>query len=222
MRLKPLFIIPILFVFTISIPGYAQESTVISGFVTTYKNYPLNNVTIKSSITGSVVQSDSIGHFTINSAMKDILIFSASGFDVKKVKIKKLQSLSIDLVYSNKENSFSDALENNHISREDLQKGIETNSLKGVKDYSKYKNIYEIIKNEIINVKVIGTAVLTTKVISFNASPQVLYVVDDMIVTDISYVLPSEVKTIQYLEGVSTSLYGSRGANGVVKITLKK
>jgi hypothetical protein len=141
---------------------------------------------------------------------------------VKKVKIKKLQSLSIDLVYSNKENSFSDALENNHISREDLQKGIETNSLKGVKDYSKYKNIYEIIKNEIINVKVIGTAVLTTKVISFNASPQVLYVVDDMIVTDISYVLPSEVKTIQYLEGVSTSLYGSRGANGVVKITLKK
>ena len=221
MRLNRFFIILIILVFTDSIPSYPQESMVISGIVTTFNRFPLNNVLIKSLKTGTTDQSDSLGHFRIICAEKDVLIFSASGFDEKSVSIRKSQNLSIDLVYSNTRSSFDGAVRNNHISREELQKGLTMRGSRGVKDYSKYHNIYELINNEIINVKVSGTSVTTTKVISFSLSPQVMYVVDDMVVADISFVLPSEIKTIEFLDGVSASIYGSSGANGVLKITLK-
>jgi outer membrane receptor for ferrienterochelin and colicin len=43
-----------------------------------------------------------------------------------------------------------------------------------------------------------------------------------MIMSDISFITPINVKTIEYIDGVDASSYGSRGANGIIKITLKK
>jgi len=56
---------------------------------------------------------------------------------------------------------------------------------------------------------------------SFSLSSQVLYVVNDMIVNDISYISPTEIQKIVYLEDNEAAEYGMRGANGVLKITLK-
>jgi outer membrane cobalamin receptor len=39
---------------------------------------------------------------------------------------------------------------------------------------------------------------------------------------DISNILPSEVKSIKYVDGVGAAVYGSNGANGVIVITLKR
>ena len=199
-----------------------QNSTVISGIVTTYNIFPLNKVLIKSLNTGATEQSDSLGHFTINCAMKDILLFSASGFDDKSIKIRKSENMSINLVYSNKQTSFNDAVRENHITAENLQKGINRDGLTGGKDYSKYTNIFQLINSEIFNVKVVGTAVYGKKVQSFSLTSQVMYIVDDMVVADISTILPSEVKTIKFVDGVGASLYGSSAANGVILIYLKR
>ena len=43
-----------------------------------------------------------------------------------------------------------------------------------------------------------------------------------MIMSDISFIKPFDVRAIKYIDGVDASLYGSRGANGIIKITLKK
>jgi hypothetical protein len=222
MRSITLYTIPILFAFTINISLYAQKSTVVSGIVTTYNSFPLNKVLIKSINTGATEQSDSLGHFTINCSNKDILLFSAAGFDVKNVKIRKLQNISINLIYSNNQTSFEDAVRDNHISREDLQKGINGYGLKRIKDYSRYTSIFELINNEVFYVKVVGTSVYSKRVQSFSLTSQVMYVVDDMVITDISTILPSEVKSIKYVDGVGAALYGSNGANGVIVITLKR
>jgi TonB-linked SusC/RagA family outer membrane protein len=54
-----------------------------------------------------------------------------------------------------------------------------------------------------------------------NASP--LYVVDGMMVNDISYLNPQDVQSVEVLKDASaTAIYGSRGANGVIIITTKK
>jgi hypothetical protein len=90
------------------------------------------------------------------------------------------------------------------------------------KDYSKYQNIFEMIQCEIPNVKVEGTNVYTIKGLSFSLSAQVLYDVDGMIVSDISYVRPVEVEKIEYIDDAGAAAYGMRGANGVIKIILRK
>ena len=70
--------------------------------------------------------------------------------------------------------------------------------------------------------KVEGTNVYTTKGLSFSLSPQVLYELDGMIVSDISFVFPVEVEKIDYIDDAGASAYGMRGANGVIRILLRK
>ena len=54
-----------------------------------------------------------------------------------------------------------------------------------------------------------------------NADP--LYVVDGFQTTDIGFLLPSDIASMEILKDASaTAIYGSRGANGVVVITTKK
>jgi TonB-linked SusC/RagA family outer membrane protein len=54
-----------------------------------------------------------------------------------------------------------------------------------------------------------------------DASP--LFVVDNMLLNDISFLNPSDVESIEVLKDASaTAIYGSRGANGVIIITTKK
>jgi TonB-dependent SusC/RagA subfamily outer membrane receptor len=55
---------------------------------------------------------------------------------------------------------------------------------------------------------------------SINLSSEPLFVVDGMAVTSIDDIRPQQVKSIEILKGASASIYGSRGSNGVIMITL--
>ncbi len=64
-------------------------------------------------------------------------------------------------------------------------------------------------------VRIRGTGTLN------DASP--LYVVDNMLLNDISFLNPNDVESIEVLKDASaTAIYGSRGANGVIIITTKR
>lgn len=217
-------IIKVIFIILVLIKGYgacAQENKIIRGKVTTFRVIPLNNVEFTASKSGEVAHSDSLGLFSISCSEKDIIKISASGFDGIRIKARKINQLFINLVYSNNQTSFVNATENGHISKELLEMAIMKYPLKGEKDYSKYNNIYNLIDCEIFNVNVSGQSVTTTKRNSFSLSQEVLYVVDGIIVLDISFVLPFNIKSIRYVDGPEASKYGSRGANGAIEITLK-
>lgn len=54
-----------------------------------------------------------------------------------------------------------------------------------------------------------------------NSAP--IYVVDGMIVDDISFLSPNDIESMEILKDASsTAIYGSRGANGVILVTTKK
>ncbi|TLX70026.1 SusC/RagA family TonB-linked outer membrane protein, partial [Labilibacter sediminis] len=54
-----------------------------------------------------------------------------------------------------------------------------------------------------------------------NSAP--IYVVDGMIVEDISFLSPNDIESTEVLKDASsTAIYGSRGANGVILVTTKK
>ena len=52
-----------------------------------------------------------------------------------------------------------------------------------------------------------------------NAEP--LFIVDGNVVSSIDFIVPNEVKSITVLKDAEASIYGSRGASGVLVIKLK-
>ena len=90
-----------------------------------------------------------------------------------------------------------------------------------IDDSIPYANIYEMIQGKCAGVMVRGTSILIRGVSSINLSTEPLILVDGIEVSDISHINPRDVKDIHILKDSAASIYGSRGANGVILITLK-
>ena len=219
---KLILILSVLIILVKDSGAYAQDFRLVSGVVTAFKNIPLKKVKVSAAKSGETAFTDYAGQFVIKSLNKDVLTFAASGFVEKKIRLTKDKTYIINIEYANNVTSFNKAIKNGHIAEDALRQAINSASSGPGKDYSKYKTIYELISCEIYNVRVKGTSIVNTKIQSFDSSPQVLYVVDDKIVSDISYISPDYVKKIEFIDDVGTTLYGMQGANGVIKITLKQ
>ena len=88
------------------------------------------------------------------------------------------------------------------------------------KKYSSYQNIYDMIRGEISGVLVVGKTITISATSTNNPNNQPLIVVDGTIVTTVDDIQPQMVKSIDLLKGASASIYGARGANGVLLINL--
>jgi hypothetical protein len=200
---------------------FEAQAQQVSGVVTAFKDYPLNRVKVRSIKNEITVLTDSAGRYSISATPGENILFSAEGFFERKIKAPRDGVMNINLKYKNEDNSFEEAVKNNHISAQALRDALKSFRAGGQKDYSKYQNIFELIRSEISNVRVSGTKVYNVKAISFSMSSEVVYVVNDMVVSDISYISPADVGSIAFLEDNSAAAYGIRGANGVIRITLK-
>lgn len=86
-----------------------------------------------------------------------------------------------------------------------------------------YLNIYDMIKSEVPGVQVVGTSIrLQQGTTSLSSPTETLFVVDGTIVNQIDGLIPSQVRSISLLKGSAASIYGSRGANGVLVFTTNK
>ena len=84
-----------------------------------------------------------------------------------------------------------------------------------------YRDIYEMIQGKCAGVQVTGRSITIRGKNSINLSTEPLFVVDGVAVEDVSHINPREVKNITVLKDSAASIYGVRGANGVILITLK-
>jgi len=221
MKAKLYFILSILLLLVFGIESKSQDKIAVSGTVTFFKSVPLNKVKVLALNSGESTYTDSLGRFNLNCVKKDVLIISASGFEKRKVKIGRQNTYVVNLAYENNPTNFKDAVSNGHISENELQQAVISGRQKKGKDYSTYSSIFELISSEIYDVRVTGSIVYNKKILSLNSNPQVLYVVDGKVVANISFVAPADVKTIEFVDDVSTTMWGMQGANGVLKITLK-
>ena len=85
---------------------------------------------------------------------------------------------------------------------------------------SSYTNIYDMIQGKVPGVQVTGRKITIRGVNSINLSTDPLFVVDGVIVNSIDHINPSQVKSITVLKGSDAAIYGSRGAGGVIMITM--
>lgn len=83
-----------------------------------------------------------------------------------------------------------------------------------------YINIYDLIRGKVPGVQVTGNKITIRGVNSINSSTDPLFVVDGVVVNTIDNISPSQVKSITVLKGSDAAIYGTRGANGVIMITM--
>jgi TonB-dependent SusC/RagA subfamily outer membrane receptor len=89
--------------------------------------------------------------------------------------------------------------------------------------YATYNSIYDLMRGELAGEGVRvdpGNNIIIEGVNTILGSTDPLIVVDGIITNSIDYIQPQMVKSIEVLKGASASVYGSRGTNGVILITL--
>ncbi|WP_264566627.1 TonB-dependent receptor plug domain-containing protein [Flavobacterium sp. N3904] len=150
------------------------------------------------------VYSDEYGLLSSKYNNEDNLNFVFLEADKSK-KIKKGSDVSI--VYSKSEKKY-----------EVIQSQSNTTS-----DIHTYNTIYDMIRGKLAGVEVSRTNKITIRGFSSMVnSGDPLFVVNGMVVSNIDFLTPNNVKSIEALKGAEASIYGSRGSNGAIVITTKK
>lgn len=89
-----------------------------------------------------------------------------------------------------------------------------------------YTSIGDYLKGRVAGLQVMkvgnGYKYLIRGISSLNAPTDPLFIVDGVEVSDIDFVSPNDVVTVEVLKDASASIYGNRGACGVIIITTKR
>ena len=85
-----------------------------------------------------------------------------------------------------------------------------------------YKDIYEYLQGRVPGVQVVGTSIRIRGINTATGNTDALIIVDGMEVSDVSDLSPNDIASVEVLKDAESTLYGMRGANGVVVITTKK
>ncbi len=208
---------------------YAQKKNKknkISGLVTDANMRPVGGaiIFVDGVKKNSITNSKGYYHIRVSPVAKEISVFTPlNGF--KKLEINGNTVLNFNLgkavakplLQIPKEEEMID-IGYGKVSRKNLTSEVGT--IYGQQSRQKsYSNIFEMIKGEVPGVEVNGNSIRIRNSFSFQLSTEPLFVVDGVIVPGIDGISPSDVRSIAILKGSSASIYGSRGANGVILIT---
>ena len=85
-----------------------------------------------------------------------------------------------------------------------------------------YSNMYEYLRGKVPGVQVApDNTIVIRGVGTFNSSTTPLILVDGVEINDLSTVNPRDVYNVDVLKDASSSIYGMKGANGVILITTR-
>jgi TonB-dependent SusC/RagA subfamily outer membrane receptor len=213
-------LITLLAIFTTSLT-YGQHVTV-KGKVMGFKNCTLQNIVVKGSKSKSKVLTKEDGSFSIICLPDEALLFESKSFKKVKKKIKNPgDSIIVHLVFKDTPKSKEYAIAYGVMKEEELTYSI-SQMRQEKNNFAIYSNVYELIKGRFAGVEVSGKDVYIRGKASINADNCALFIVDGVTVADLSIINPNDIESIDVLKGASASIYGSRGANGVIIIKTRR
>jgi len=227
MRSKFKWIFTLLLAFSMQF-SFAQEKT-ITGVVTDKLGpLPGANVVIKGTTNG--VQTDFDGKYSIKAKSGDVLEVSFTGYDKKTVTVGAANSYNVVL-------SEGVILEEVVVvgygttTKERFTGTVATVKMENIESKT-VSNVSQALRGEVAGVNVIQTTgqpgtSATIRIRGFgsvNGNRAPLYVVDGVPYSgEINAINQADIQNLSVLkDAAATSIYGSRGANGVVLITTKK
>jgi TonB-dependent SusC/RagA subfamily outer membrane receptor len=108
------------------------------------------------------------------------------------------------------------------VKRSDLTTSVSTVDIKQ-NDVAGYTDIGEYLQGKVPGLSVTksgdGYKYTIRGINSINSSTDPLFIVDGVEVTDISYLNPRDIKSVDVLKDASASIYGTRGGCGVILIS---
>lgn len=211
--------------------GYGQTRT-ISGKVTSSEDgtpIPGVNIIVKNTTTGAV--TDVNGQYSIGVEEQDILVFSSIGFASREIPVAG--KTVIDVALEVDVQSLEEVVVVGYGSqlKKEVTGAVQTVTGKDLKDIP-VSQLSQKLQGRLAGVQINqttgkpgqGMSVRIRGQLSVSGGSDPLYVVDGFPITgNIGAINPDEIEDITILkDAASTSLYGSRAANGVVLITTKK
>ncbi|MFN3849638.1 MAG: SusC/RagA family TonB-linked outer membrane protein [Spirosomataceae bacterium] len=215
-----------------SYPLFAQN---ISGKVTDNKGEGLIGASINVKGTGKGVTTGLNGTFNLTNIPtgKQILIISFIGYESKEQTVTIPLNESLTIVLEEDASALNEVVVVGYGSqiKRDLTGSVQSVNASELKDLP-VSQLTQKLQGRLAGVQINNTtgrpgqgmSVRIRGQASILASSEPLYVVDGFpIVGDISSINPDEIENVSVLkDAASTSLYGSRAANGVVLITTKQ
>lgn len=232
MRYKATFLVVLLLISAlhISFGQNAKKKIIITGTVIDAEKRPIQGaiVFIDNIKTDALTNSDGKYKVKVNAAAKDILIFTLFNGSAE-TKINGRTTIDFVLLKGNPPEDTGDAETTDN---ETINIGYGTSDKKNLTnpggivvngqdpEFASARTIYEMISGRFPGVEVSGTSIKVSGSSTLNVSAEPIFVVDGVIVNDIDNISPHTVKSIEVLKGPAASVYGMRGSNGVIVITL--
>ena len=223
-------IILILILIAITSFAFAQDKTLV-GKVTTFDSIPLIGVDVLVKSTKQSFKTDSLGRFQVFCDPEDKLEISAKGFYSQKVKVEnEIRMILVNLKLKKGDNNLEMAgryvnVGYGYVSSKDLLYAVSSANTNDI-DFTKYDSVLDAIQGQFPGVMVENGEVIIRGVTTFYGSQgnAALVVIDGAITStsDLENMSPHDVQSIDILKDGSSSVYGSRGANGVVIVETKK
>lgn len=208
--------------------SFAQEKTVTG--VVSDKTGPLPGANVVVKGTANSTQTDFDGKFTIKTKVGDVLETSFTGYSKKTVTVGAANSYKI-LLSEGVELQEVVVLGYGKTTKEAFTGTAAKVNLENI-EAKTVSNVSQALRGEVAGVNVItGSGApgsdATIRIRGFgsvNGNRSPLYIIDGAPYTsDLSSINPSDIESMTVLkDAAATSIYGSRGANGVILITTKQ
>lgn len=187
---------------------FSQKESNINLIVKDSKNNPISNALILFDDIKQTQKTNSKGIFAIKKVKKPKKITAFSPFHgIRTIKYdgKKYNRI---IIFENK-SKISIATPSNVITKEN-------------KNAFKYKNIYEYLQGEVSGVSVTsGNKIAIRGFNTINGSTTPLFILNKSEISQglFENIPLAQIKKTKILKGPETSIYGIRGANGVIEVT---
>jgi TonB-linked SusC/RagA family outer membrane protein len=208
---------------------FAQNARV-TGKVTDQDNAALPGVSILISGTSQGTVTDGEGNFVLNAAGDGTLVFSFIGYESQTVAINNRSSIEIKMIQESRSLGELVVVGYGTQKKTDVTGAL---SVVSTREFSQQPitRLDQVLQGRAAGVQVTqsngapggDSRVRVRGANSVLGNNDPLYVIDGFVGANYNLLNPNDIESLQILkDAASTSIYGSRGANGVVIITTKK
>jgi TonB-dependent starch-binding outer membrane protein SusC len=211
--------------------GIHSAYSQVSGTVFDENSNPIIGVSVAVKGTTNGTQTDIDGKYKIQADSKSTLVYSFVGYASKEILVGSQSRIDVNLDIDDKFLSEVVVVGYGSQLKRELTGAVQTLGYKELKDLP-VSQLGQKLQGQVAGVQINQTTgkpgqgmnIRVRGQLSVSAGSDPLYVVDGFPITgNIGAMNPDEIEDITILkDAASTSLYGSRAANGVVLITTKK